>query len=238
MAPEFAQGRRGNLTPEQASTLKAMWIAVFDVFKIEHQKPLRKSPTPPSSPKTTGGTQWSLFGSKPQGNTAPGNEPARWSKDYQEALASYTPEQLHESFWKIPKCEHPDDVLLRFLRARRWDVEAAMMMLVPAIIWMNYEIHVYDDLLARGDSSSADSSDQKAQQDFIDQFRMGKGFLYGLDKDGRPVLYIRARLHYQADQSELTSTRLIVYMVEMMRIMMPPGVDAAVSTLSYQFKQD
>lgn len=231
MAPESAHGRRGNLTSEEAVKLKLMWTTLLDLFRIEHRQYENQAshPSVVLEATTKNKKKWTLLGSKPQ-PPIPGNEVSRWSKDYRQALASYTPKQLHHGFWRMQTVDHPDDLLLRFLRARKWDVEAALMMFVPAITFINHEINVPDDLLSRGDSDPATSTDAKTQQEFIKQLSAGKAFVHGLDKDGRPVLYVRARLHHQIEQSDLAMTKFIVYMIEMIRIMMPPRADTAVST--------
>jgi hypothetical protein len=61
------------------------------------------------------------------------------------------------------------------------------------------------------------------------QLRMGKSFLHGTDKDGRPCCYVRVKLHKQGEQSEKSLERFTVYTIETTRMMLKPPVDTAVS---------
>src|SRR5690606_35602302 len=52
------------------------------------------------------------------------------TKHFYDTLASQTPESIRATIWSMVKHDHPDALLLRFLRARKWDVEKALIMLV------------------------------------------------------------------------------------------------------------
>jgi hypothetical protein len=60
---------------------------------------------------------------------------------------------------------------------------------------------------------------------------MGKSYLHGTDKDGRPCCYVRVKLHKQGEQSEKSLERFTVYTIETTRMMLKPPVDTAVSIL-------
>lgn len=66
-----------------------------------------------------------------------------------------------------------------------------------------------------------------ADQGFIKQLRMGKSFLHGCDKEGRPICLVRVRLHKQADQSEEALEWYTVYIMETARLMLRDPVDTA-----------
>ena len=63
--------------------------------------------------------------------------------------------------------------------------------------------------------------------EFMKQLRMGKSFLHGTDKDGRPICFVRVRLHKPADQSERTLERYTVFTMETARLMLRSPVDTA-----------
>ena len=56
-------------------------------------------------------------------------------RDFKNALATQTPAELRAAFWEMTKCDDPDGLLLRFLRARKWDVERALVMMVATMNW-------------------------------------------------------------------------------------------------------
>jgi hypothetical protein len=159
-------------------------------------------------------------------------------KEFKVALASTAPEDLRQAFWSMVKHDHPDGLLLRFLRARKWDVDKALIMMISTMHWRSEEMHVDDDIVMNGelaalnDSKSDDPSIKKEGEDFLAQMRMGKSFLHGLDKDGRPMCIVRARLHKQGEQSEKSLERFTVYTIETARMLLRPPVDTAVSSPS------
>lgn len=159
------------------------------------------------------------------------------SKLFQEALANQSPESIRDTIWSMVKHDHPDALVLRFLRARKWDVDKALVMLVSTMHWRAQDMHVDDDIMLKGEGGAAEeaasSTDEKAKtvsEDFLAQMRMGKSFLHGSDKQGRPICIVRVRLHHQGDQVEESVERCTVYTIETARMALHPPVDTAVST--------
>lgn len=155
------------------------------------------------------------------------------AKVFKAALANTAPEDLRQAFWSMVKHDHPDGLLLRFLRARKWDVEKALVMMISTMHWRLEDMHVEDDIVLKGemaalnDSKSDDPKMKKEGEDFLAQMRMGKSFLHGLDKDGRPMCIVRARLHKQGEQSEKSLERFTVHTIETARMLLRPPVDTA-----------
>ncbi|KAI9773466.1 MAG: hypothetical protein M1840_007683 [Geoglossum simile] len=155
------------------------------------------------------------------------------TKEFQQALASQTPEDLRAAFWSMVKHDHPDGLLLRFLRARKWDVERALVMLVSTMHWRGQEMHVDDDVIKEGEGGALQATQgpdievKKEAEDFLAQLRIGKSYIHGLDKHGRPVCVTRVRLHRQGEQSEKSLERFTVYLIETARLLLNPPVDTA-----------
>lgn len=155
------------------------------------------------------------------------------AKDFKAAVANSTPEELRKTFWSMVKHDHPDALLLRFLRARKWDVDKALVMLISTMHWRAEEMHVDDDIIRRGeagmleDSKSGDAKTKKEGEDFMTQIRLGKSYLHGVDKEGRPMCIVRVRLHRQGEQSEQSLERFTVYTIETARMLLRPPVDTA-----------
>ncbi|KAI9822349.1 MAG: hypothetical protein M1827_000068 [Pycnora praestabilis] len=155
------------------------------------------------------------------------------TKDFKEAIASQSPADLRAAFWSMVKHDHPDGLMLRFLRARKWDAQKALIMLISTMHWRLKEMHVDDDVIKKGEggaleaAKSTNPTTRKEGEDFLAQLRMGKSFLHGVDKEGRPMCFVRVRLHRQGEQSEASLERYTVYIIETARLFLTPAVDTA-----------
>jgi hypothetical protein len=153
--------------------------------------------------------------------------------EFKAALANIPPEELRRTFWSMVKHDHPDALLLRFLRARKWDVEKALVMMISTMQWRLNEMHVDDDIMKNGElealqNTTGDAKSKKNSEDFLTQLRMGKSYLHGLDIEGRPMCFVRARLHKAGEQTEESLERFTVYTIETARMLLRPPIDTAV----------
>ena len=250
-------GRPGNLTPDQEARLQELWTAIFRVFGVAEvdgangtdvsADQLSQAGTVSSEKKKK---KRGLFGRKgneagsidglPKDKSDNLNDKHGQTKEFQQVLANTAPEDLRSAFWSMVKHDHPDGLLLRFLRARKWDVQNALVMMIATMHWRLQEMHVDDDIVKKGeagaiaDSASSDKAIKKDAIDFIAQLRMGKSFLHGTDREGRPMCVVRVRLHKQGEQSEASLEKYTVYFIETTRLMLAHGVDTAVSIRSTQ----
>lgn len=156
--------------------------------------------------------------------------------EFKAAIANIPPEDLRNAFWSMVKHDHPDALLLRFLRARKWDVEKALVMMISTMQWRMGEMHVDDKIVREGElgalekaAQAADAKAKKNDEDFLVQLRMGKSYLHGLDNAGRPMCIVRARLHKAGEQTEESLERFTVYTIETARLLLRPPIDTAVS---------
>jgi len=148
MAMKIGPGRVGNLTSEPEAKLQDLWTVTHKVFGVPprldadgigHIEAAEDSDTGKSGQDT--GKKKSkrripLFGKKhhadghESGSSTPKHADADdkygQTKEFDHALASQTPEDLRDAFWSMVKHDHPDNLLLRFLRARKWDVDKAL----------------------------------------------------------------------------------------------------------------
>ena len=253
MAAQIPAGRPGNLTPEQEEKLRQLWLSVFQLCGVaENTDP---SSTEASTQESTVAAdneshkkkRFGLF-RKHKGDSkssqAADHAPKEAAEDdkygqttqFHETLAKHSPETIRETIWTMVKHDHPDALALRFLRARKWDVEKALVMMVSTMNWRHSEMHVDDDIMKHGeagavaDASSEDGNIKRMGDDFLAQIRMGKSFLHGTDKNGRPICVVRVRLHKQGEQCEESLERYTVYLIETTRMVLSPPVDTAVST--------
>lgn len=156
-------------------------------------------------------------------------------KAMEKILLAMSPGEMIFTLLKLVKQEHPDTLLLRFLRARKWDVPKAFGMMANAILWRQ-KLQVDDDIVPKGELHAWEQSrdkklstaEQKEGKDFISQLEMGKSYLHGLDRDGRPVNVVRVRLHKPGAQSQEALERYIVHVIESTRILVAPPVETGV----------
>lgn len=245
-----APGRPGNLTSAEEQKLKEMWIAVSKISGMAPEGTFTNSHAHADAASTTSAEvetpskKKGRFGfgrhkAKDDDATTGGdNDKHGLTKEYEKAIASLTPEQLREAMWSMSKHDDPDALLLRFLRARKWDVQAALIMLVATMHWRSQEVHLDDQIMPGGErralewSKSSNAAEQKEGEDFLAQLRMGKSFIHGCDREGRPCCYVRVRVHHGGDQTEKSLETFTVWTIETARMLLRPPVDTAVSLQS------
>ncbi|KAK6005592.1 hypothetical protein QM012_007234 [Aureobasidium pullulans] len=244
MAPTTLPGRPGNLTPDQEEKLRELWMQTLDVFGVvSGARPSIDAASAASTPATADHkkkSKLSMFSRKNKDtdhsaeNTDDENDKHGQAKEFRQALQNQSPESLRTAFWGMVKHDDPDALLLRFLRARKWDVQAALVMMISTLHWRSQEMHVDDDIVFKGEGgalidskSSSDATTKKDAEDFLTQLRMGKSFLHGVDAEGRPVCIVRARLHRAGEQTEKSLERFTVYTIDTARMMLRPPIDTA-----------
>ncbi|KAL9603670.1 MAG: hypothetical protein Q9219_000989 [cf. Caloplaca sp. 3 TL-2023] len=243
MVSPVLPGRPGNLTADQEAKLQELWTAALRVFGVqapdrpedaEDNQSGSGTATPDKRPKKK---KHGMFrrhkDDEDDGVSTDQDDKYGQSKEFQQVLATQDPEKLRNAFWNMVKHDHPDGLLLRFLRARKWDVHNALVMLIATMNWRLKDVRVDDDIMKNGegkavtDSSSSNAAMKKEGEDFLAQLRLGKSFLHGTDKEGRPMCFVRVRLHRQGEQSETSLERYTVYTIETARLLLAPQVDTA-----------
>lgn len=168
-------------------------------------------------------------------NITDGDDKYGQSKEFKQALEQLDPEDMRTAFWNLVKHDNPDSLLLRFLRARKWDAKKALIMMISTMRWRLEDMHVDDDIMTNGEplalqqSQSDDPAEKKKGGDFLQQMRMGKSYLHGVDRLGRPICVIRVRLHRAGDQEVESLERFTVYTIETARLLLAPPIETAVS---------
>ncbi|CRG83610.1 CRAL-TRIO domain-containing protein C3H8,02 [Talaromyces islandicus] len=149
----------------------------------------------------------------------------------EKILSSMTPKEMGWTLLNMIKQDNPDAVLLRFLRARKWDVGKAFSMMISNYIW-RVESQVDEEILPGGElkslkqtQDSSDKTEEKKGTDFLAQLRMGKAYLHGVDRDGRPVIRVNVRIHKPGAQTEEALERYILHVIEMTRLMLKHPVE-------------
>ncbi|EQL29429.1 hypothetical protein BDFG_07973 [Blastomyces dermatitidis ATCC 26199] len=156
------------------------------------------------------------------------------NKEFLTALSSQSPEELRMAFWNVIKHDNPDSLLLRFLRARKWDVHKALVMLVSTLKWRSQEWKVDDEIVFKGEaafhenSKSDDPTKKKEGEDLLHMLRIGEAYCRGKDKLGRPICYINVRLHRIGAYCQSAIEKNIIFQIETSRLMLDSRIDTAV----------
>lgn len=250
-------GRVGNLTPEQEEKLRELWAAILRVCavgqpaaddgasasaptaltdksnSIEKPKKRRVTLFSRKGHKDKNGDSDSASTTSSAAKDGDADDKYGQNKQFYDTLANTSPEAIRATIWSMVKHDHPDALVLRFLRARKWDVDKALVMLVSTMNWRATEMHVDDEIMTNGEeamvdlSKTGDAKQKQLGEDFMAQIRMGKSFLHGLDDKGRPICVVRVRLHHQGEQCEESLERYTVYLIETARMVLRPPVDTA-----------
>lgn len=260
MTADTAPGRPGTLTPEQEEKLRRLWQLIFQVCAVGQEQDGAVADSSSAAEKVqdeeakkSKKSRMSFFsrkGKKDEGESssaAPPNasvvlnlkdgEADKYgqTKHFYETLASQSPESIRDTIWSMVKHDHPDALVLRFLRARKWDAERALIMLVSTMNWRAQEMKVDEDIMRNGEAAalaaekSSDPATKRLAHDFMTQIRKGISYVHGHDKQGRPLCFVNVRLHKQGEQAEEALERYTVYLIETCRMVLQPPVDTAVS---------
>ena len=254
MAGELSAGRPDNLTAEEEQKLKELWLALQAVCGVSPltngtvgASDAKKSPAETKEQESEKHKKKKRLGmfsrSKDEDDRShpaamDGEDKYGQAKDFVKVLENQKPEELRDAVWSMVKHDNPDALLLRFLRARKWHVQNALIMMIATLHWRQQDQHVDDDIVYHGelgaleDSQSANAETKKAGSDFLMQLRLGKSFVHGKDKEGRPMCFVRVRLHHGSDQSEKSIERYTVFTIETARFLLKPPVDTAVCSPS------
>lgn len=237
MPANVRQGWPGNLSAEQEQKLKQFWEKLDRLTRVQSDRASIDSSSPstssPASPEGKKKKRFSMFRKKEDGEGDDEDKHGQM-KDFKQALKDLTPEQLRTTIWSMVKLDDPDALMLRFLRARKWDVQKAVVMLVSTVHWRSQDVHLDDDLVPKGELHFAElakhgsGSEKKLGEDFLTQLRAGKSFVHGVDKDGRPLCFVRVKLHRAGEQTEEALEKFTIWTIETTRMMLRAPVDTAV----------
>lgn len=251
-AGALAPGRAETLSAEQEHVLKQVWMYIlhYGGVSVTPPGPLgRQRTNSVVSNKSTGKTgtkKGGLFGRLRKSKNKE-NEPlhhghhqdlartlsgqsaidpnVRHSTDVKvhEALKGLDRDDTLPAFWNALRHDTPDNLLLRFVRARKWDVDASLMMVARTLEWRTRQSKV-DSLVRSGELGCAE---RKAEGVLI-QFKKGKCIIRGKDKNGRPVVIVRPRFHLSSEQTSQEVEEFTLLLIEYARLLLTEPVDQCV----------
>ncbi|KAL3454469.1 CRAL-TRIO domain-containing protein [Aspergillus insuetus] len=153
-------------------------------------------------------------------------------KSLKDLLQDISADELRAGLLSTAKNDNPDGLLLRFLRARKFDVGKSFNMMLRAMVWRIKQVHVDEKVLLNSELQALQESknklkphDAKEAEAFLAQVRMGKCYQHGEDKQGRPVGIVQVKLHKPSAQSTEVINRYILHIIESTRLLLRPPVD-------------
>lgn len=119
---------------------------------------------------------------------------------------------LSQEFFNQLSCDDPDSLLLRFLRARKWNLADTIQMIIDTLYWRrsfgikglicNGETSIYEYLLT-----------------------CGKHYAWNVDLRGSLVIWITSKLHDKNKQTLHQNLEALVFLIEQSRRLMAPGCE-------------
>ncbi|KAJ9476659.1 putative Phosphatidylinositol transfer protein CSR1 (putative) [Pseudozyma hubeiensis] len=221
---EIQEGYVGNLTQEQEGKLQELWMKFFEVCENASD-----DDTDAEAKGKSGGDLggWDENKSGPEGAGIPKDDKAKdelKAREEQaaldELLNTYGASALRNTFWKFVKMDNPDTDVLRFLRARKWDVSRAFAMMAGCMKW-RLDNNV-EELAENGDLGNA-----KIEK-FLDQQRSGKTYAMGTTDNEQPICYIHVKKHLTWGQPGASMSKYVIYAMESFRLLMQPPNDKVV----------
>ncbi|KAG0198855.1 hypothetical protein BGX28_007768 [Mortierella sp. GBA30] len=219
------------LTSDQKKTLKEVWSIIFSIadsgeavvpseLMHEVQKEAMSSSASPSATMQAASKAGWFSGNK----SAKAEADAR-AAGYGNGMAKISladlglsVDKLRPILWDNVMGDHPDALVLRFVRARKWNVVNALNMMFKAFKWR------LDEDIPSVKYSTDDYLNEQHPK-FFEQLESGKFYIHGTDVDNRIIAYLNVRLHKPNDQPAKTLEKLTIYVMECGRVLLEHPVE-------------
>ncbi|PWN28865.1 hypothetical protein BDZ90DRAFT_278276 [Jaminaea rosea] len=136
------------------------------------------------------------------------------AKEMRNFLHKYGGQRLRKVFWQMVKGEHPDVIMLRLLRARKWNVDRAVAVLGSTAAW-----RVENDVEAIVNGGELELTSTRGGMNIL---RNGISYMYGASAAGEPVYIIEVGRHFSASQTQDELRRGVILLQETLQSLMPP----------------
>ncbi|KAI8997345.1 CRAL-TRIO domain-containing protein [Pilobolus umbonatus] len=213
------RGHAGNLTEKEVDMLKSLWMRILPLF--EQNGDDIHLPVYDDSSKKSGFFGFGAKKEDPDRDYFLGaTSDPRWTElPLEKALPLIPGRYLHEAFWGMVVTANPDATLLRFLRARKWDLNAAFNMLVNTLRWRIYMRMT--EIVSLGETGLINAL-EKAKPGLGVSFKQtltrGMVTLGGPDRNYRGICFVNVQIHHKEDQPLEALKLLTVYIMEASRV--------------------
>ena len=147
--------------------------------------------------------------------------------------------------------DDPDMLMMRFCRARKYDINAGVSMLASCIKWRIVRRWSGGSLTPAGERRGADRPEGRvgharrrglvrralachAYPRSLKQMEIGKTYTQGTDRQGRPVVYIHVAKHKLFDQSAKALEDFVLFQMESVRFLLADRADKVTMGASAQ----
>ncbi|KAJ1021468.1 hypothetical protein NDA13_005509 [Ustilago tritici] len=227
LGEEIQPAYRGNLSASQQKDVREMWRRLFELFeknKDVSERVMRQG-GPTKVPKGAAATPKN---EKDAGKDIPKDDKAKEEarkaeemKEMNEFIDKYGGPILRQTMWEFTKMDHPDTSVLRFLRARKWDIDRALAMLAAACKF-RLEKDV-SGIICKGEDGLKDVPG------FMNQMRRGISYIMGsTDKMENPIYFIHVARHFTSAQKHEVLQDYILLAMENARMITTAPYEKAV----------
>ncbi|WFC96986.1 hypothetical protein MBRA1_003652 [Malassezia brasiliensis] len=217
------EGYPGNLTPEHAAALREFWRRFFEVTERNAARSDELRARGGYAAAQTGHELSQNTMSKDKKKESDEAKKAGELKSVEDALSKYGGPYLREAFWSMTQTDAPDATMLRFLRARKFDIDRALGMMVAALQFrMDMDL---DEILRKGEEGLQD------EPGFMNQYRRGISYIEGSTSRERhelPIYFIHVARHFTNAQKIETLQRFVLLAMENARSLTTPPLMKAV----------
>lgn len=190
-------------------------VNLFELFKTAELEPKPKRPPIPAPPTSSSSMRVPLIGEDFKVYKYGDVPKARMCHHpcLNPDLQRYPAIVFQKQWLAACRSDLPDNFLLRFVRARKWDVNKALRMLTELITWRLE--NPANEWLFEGDGPLYL---QGRNQGMIRNFTREKLWVSGVDREGCPIFWFQARKHFGLDSPAPETERYAVLQIEWVRL--------------------
>lgn len=130
-----------------------------------------------------------------------------------DGLTQVTPAKSHAAMYQWLRQELPDDMILKWCRARKFNTNDVLTMLGRTLAWRT--LLPVEQWLNEGDAKAYAEGQRTG---FIKNFLVEKSWINGTDHDQNPVYWFEARKHFGLDLTPPEMTHFVVLSMEWCRL--------------------
>lgn len=170
--------------------------------------------------------QWT----KPSSASQFSGSTVKTNKDIFPFMKQYNPKVLHNSMMVLCRNDLFDNVLLRYIRARKYLVPDAIRMFANSLDWKT-KGYKPNQLVEEGDAPAYVRGTHKG---FVKNFTVGKSVIRGHDKNDNPLFIFQSRKHFASDSPLEETERFALLIIEWCRLFLRE-VNESVDTCTVMF---